>query len=155
MGYDAEKARAFKETLETVAGQALDAAGYQLEADPMQLGRGMVRYVKPLPELGEDIYGFIEWQLLAFEQSSFYRFRIQLLRNQGKSARTPTGHPLQTECTLAWVIWHVYQARILPSDDEWWSFRYEDELPQLIANAGRLLFGYGVPWLEMHSNDAV
>lgn len=149
MIYDARKTGVFKEKLITIAGQALNAAGYTLEENPVQHQRGLIRFSKAL---GENVYGFIEWQLLAFAHSPVDRFQIILLRNEGRDPRAISDYPHRAERYLSWVIWHVFEARILPSDDAWWDFRDEVELGHALANAGRALFGYGVPWLEMRGN---
>jgi hypothetical protein len=149
MFYDPAKTRYFKETLLAVAGQAFDAAGYLLEDNAMHQIRGLARFRKALPMLGNDVHGFVEWQLLAFEQSPLARFQINLIRNQGLAARAATGFIHRDERSLAWVIWHVFNARILPGDDYWWSFHDGAALAHELATAGRFLFGYGIPWLEM------
>lgn len=144
MLYDPAKMNAFKTTLLEVVGPALEAAHYQLATDPMFEARGLFRFQKSLPQLGENAQGRIDWQLLAFQQDPFARFRINL-------ARLDAGQHT-ADYTLSGVIWHVFEARVLPSDDYWWPFRTGDELPHAIAHAGKLLFGYGVPWLEMHDD---
>ncbi len=149
MFYDARKTSVFKEILLAVVGQALDAAGYQIEDRPVQQQRGLVRFRKPLEN---QVYGFIEWQMLAFAQSPVDRFQILLLRNRGSDPRAITDYLHRAECSLSWVMWHIFEARILPSDDAWWEFRDEAELAHALANAGRALFGYGVPWLEMRED---
>jgi hypothetical protein len=153
MFYDPAKTRFFKDTLLKVAGQALQAAGFELEDNDMQQARGLIRFRKPLPELGEDIYGFVEWQLLAFEQSPLARFQIILIRNRGIDARTIAGYEHQEEHSLAWIIRHAYQSQVVPTDDHWWAFRDSNELAYAIAEAGRLLFGYGMPYLEMRKDE--
>jgi hypothetical protein len=153
MFYDPAKTRFFKDTLLKVAGQALQAAGLELEDNDMQQARGLIRFRKPLPELGENIYGFVEWQLLAFAQSPLARFQINLMRNQGGDARTINDYEYREERTLAWIIRHAYQSQVVPSDDHWWEFRDSNELAYAIAEAGRLLFGYGMPYLEMRKDE--
>lgn len=145
MFYNPKKTAAFQTMLEQVVGQALAAAGYVLEDQPLQQTRGLIRYRKAL---GDDIYAFIEWQLLAFEQSRVAQFQVNLLRNRGTEARAQTDAEERVEHTLPWLIWHVFETRVVPSDSVWWEFRDEIELGQALASAGRLLFGYGVPWLE-------
>lgn len=154
MRYPQDKTHYFYLMIRRVCGQAFSAANYILEENPMQQARGLVRFHKQLVNLGVDSYGFIEWQLVAFEQSPFARFRIQLLRNQGIDARAVTDYDKREERNLAWVIWHHYRARVLPDDDFWWSYRHDAELPHLLASAGKLLFGYGVPYLEMWEDFA-
>lgn len=146
MFYNPQKTAAFKEMLNLVVGQALAAAGYVCEDNTLQQARGLIRYHKPL---GDEAYAFIEWQFLAFEQSPIAQFQVILLRNQGLDARAMTDYEQRAEHTLPWVIWHVFEARVVPSDMTWWEFRDGDELGQALVSAGRLLFGYGVPWLEM------
>lgn len=153
MFYDPAKTRFFKDTLLKVAGQALEAAGLELEDNNIQQARGLIRFRKSLLELGEDIYGFVEWQLLAFEQSPLARFQIILIRNRGIDARTITEYEHQEEHSLAWIICHAYQSQVVPSDDHWWTFRDSNELAYAIAEAGRLLFGYGMPYLEMRKDE--
>ncbi len=143
----------FDQTLTTVAGQALDAAGYQRADHALQRAGGLIRYRKPLSHLGDGVYGFVEWQLLAFDQSQLTRLQITLLRNSDLDARAITSYEHRNERTLPWVIWHVFQARILPSDDCWWEFRDPAALGHTLAASGKLLFGYGLPWLEMRQED--
>ena len=149
MFYDPKNTTYFKSTLTTIVGQALDAAGYVMENHPLQQARGLIRFRKKLTSLGSDIYGFVEWQLLAFEQSPVARFQINLLRNKGLDARAITDYAKREEHTLPWVIWNVYEVKVVPHDKVWWDFRDTIELEQALASAGRLLFGYGVPWLEL------
>lgn len=150
--YHPEKAHYFQTQLLQVVGQALNAASYTLEDNPVHQSRGLIRFYKPLPDLGEFIHSFVEWQLLTFEQSPAARFRIQLMRNYGQEARAFTDYPDRVEQSLTWVIWHVYGAKLLPSDEHWWSFRYIEDLPYLLAETGKLLFGYGIPWIEKHES---
>jgi hypothetical protein len=152
MPYDIEKIHYFQETLLKIAGQAFNAAAYQLENNLTHHGRGLIRFQKLLPTLGNDIYGFIEWQLLIFEQSPWTRFRVNLLRNQGTEARALTPYEHRSEHSLSYIMWEVFQARVLPDADYWWGFRDGNELPYLIAEAGKLVFGYGIPWLEMRND---
>lgn len=149
MFYDPEKTAYFKSAVKTVVGQALEAADYMLEDHALQQARGLIRYRKNLSALGDDIYGFVEWQLLAFEQSPVARFQINLLRNKGIDARAITDYAKREEQTLPWVIWHIYEAKVVPHDEVWWDFRDQVELGQALNSAGRLLFGYGIPWLEL------
>lgn len=153
MFYDPQKTAVFKEMLSQVIGQALAAANYHLEDAPMQHLRGLLRYRKPLPTLGNQVHGFLEWQLLAFEQSRVARFQVTLLRNTGIDPRARTTYPQRDEQSLAWIMWHVFGERLLPADDSWWEFRDQRELGFALVNAGKLVFAYGVPWLEMREAD--
>lgn len=131
----------FYETLNRVIGEVLTAAHYTLFENPMQQARGMFRYHK---KLADDRYGFIEFQMLYHPDLS--RFRISLLRNSSLDARTAA--PDAVEHALAWIIWHEYQARVLSSEDHWWVYHHPQDLAAALVEAGKLLFGYGVPWLE-------
>ncbi len=155
MFYNTEKTQHFKQTLITVVGQALSAAGYVLEDSPIQQQRGLIRFQKPLPRLGHDIVGFIEWQLLAFEQSPVAQFQVSLLRNRGHDARAKTNYDHRDEKTLSWIMWHVFNAQLMPSDDAWWDFKTSHELGHALAAAGRTVFGYGIPWLEMQDSGSL
>lgn len=153
MFYDPRQTAYFKEMVERVVGAPLQAAHYALQDDSLQHNRGLLRFQKPLPQLGDNIYGFIEWQLLAFAQSPIARFQVNLLRNQGIDPRATLGAVLQAEASLSWVLWHIYGVHLLPTDDSWWDFRDERELGFALANAGKVLFAYGVPWLELRTDD--
>lgn len=153
MFYDPAQTAYFQTALNRIVGQALQAAHYELEDNPLQHQRGLLRYQKPLSHLGTNVYGFLEWQLLAFAQSPIARFQITLLRNQDIVCRAPTTYAHRAEHSLAWIIWHVFNSRVVPSDETWWEFRTGDELLQALSHAGRLLFAYGIPWLEMHPID--
>lgn len=144
MIYDSAKTQYFKETVLVIVGQALHAAGYLLHDDNVQQARGLVRFYKP-SNLNTSAQLGIGWQLLVFEQSPIAQFRVELLRLNADQHTTKR--------TLSDVIWHDYKAHILPSDDFWWEFRTTDELPHAIAHAGKLLIGYGLPWLEMRSDS--
>ncbi|MCI0711965.1 MAG: hypothetical protein L0154_17555 [Chloroflexi bacterium] len=141
MFYDPAKTAHFKETLLTITGQAFAAGGYALEDDPLGQKRGLIRFARNAPEIADDATLRVGWQLVAFEQSPVARFRIELERlNAGANTASRT---------LSDVIWNDYDVRVLPSEDYWWEFKTGDELPHALAAAGKMVFAYGVPWLEM------
>ena len=131
-----------------VIGQPLDAAHYHLEDAPMQQARGLFRFHK---ELDDGRHGFIEFQTLYHPQSELSRFRISLLRNDKAQARVAS--PVAEEYSLAYIIWHEYEARVLPADEHWWLYKHPQDLAQHLFEAGKLLFAYGVPWLENFQNE--
>lgn len=133
----------FIQTLQQVIGQPLAAAHYLLEDTPAHHMRGLFRFRK---HIAEQQYTFIEFQMLYHDQSGLSRFRITLLKNSVLHARTPT--PALVERTLSQVIWEDYQARVLPAADHWWMYKQPQDLGYALYEAGTLLFGYGVPWLE-------
>ncbi len=129
----------FAAVLNHVLGQALAAAQYQLEDTPMHHARGLFRYQK---RLSDSAYRFIEFQNLYHADLS--RFQITLLKNSLPDARAAT--PDAVEKTLSSVIWNEYGARVLPAENHWWPYKYD--LPSELYAAGKLLFAYGLPWLE-------
>lgn len=141
MFYNSAQTQYFKDVLLQIAGQALTAAEYALEDSELTQARGLVRFYKSFPTLGENAQLRVGWQLLAFAQSPFARFRVELARLDADNETIKR--------TLSHVIWHSYEARVLPTEDFWWEFKTSDDLPHTLASAGKLLFAYGIPWLEM------
>ncbi|MFP4321246.1 MAG: hypothetical protein ACLFTK_02215 [Anaerolineales bacterium] len=134
----------FHETLSHVIGEALSAAGYALEPQTMHQARGLFRYHKALDTAR---HAFIEFQTLYHPQSELSRFRVLLLTNSVPVARQAT--PVAQAHDLAAVIWHVWGAEgVLPADSHWWTYKHAADLAPQLYEAGKLLFGYGVPWLE-------
>lgn len=133
----------FYAVLNHVLGQALAAGNYQMEDNPTHQSRGLFRYGK---QLAPDKYVFIEFQTLYHPQSELSRFRVNLLKNNHPDARATS--PDAVEKTLSEVIWHDFGARVLPFADHWWMYKHPQDLAYELLEAGKLLFGYGVPWLE-------
>jgi hypothetical protein len=133
----------FLSVLRQVLGQALDAAGYSLQQDPLGQGRGLFRFRK---KVAENHYAFIDFQTLYYPQSDLSRFRISLIRSTQPQARAESAQV--EERTLAHIMWHEYNARVLPADDHWWLYKHPPDLGQALYEAGKLLFGYGIPWVE-------
>ena len=132
----------FGEMIEQVVGQALSAAGYALQNYPLYQMRGLFRYRKMLPD-GRS--AFIEFQLL-FYQGGVSRFRVNLLRNVGDDARAQAAEKLET--TLARLLWDEFGVQQLREADHWWQFNNPTELGYALLEAGKLTFGFGIPWLE-------
>lgn len=141
MFYNPSQTSYFKEILLQIVGEALRAAHYEIEESELTQARGLVRFHKNFPSLGDNCQLTVSWQLLAFAQSPLARFRIELERTEAGSA--------SMKHTLSYVIWHIYGSRVLPNEDFWWEFKTGDELPYALSSAGKLLFAYGIPWLEM------
>jgi hypothetical protein len=140
---------AFGQSVEAVAGQAFTASGYVLEVAPMQQMRGLYRYHKLLdsgPFSG--MYTFVEFQLLYYQGGGRSRFRVNLLRNESIEARAASNHPSLIDTTLSYLLWHGFGVTQLGGPDYWWQFSNSYELGHAIAEAGRLLFGFGIPYLE-------
>lgn len=138
----------FRQMLEQVAGQAFAAAGFALQKNPLHHMRGLFRYRKAQTD-GWAIY--IEWQALAYESGGPSRFRVILLRSKGADARSAShsaSDPAQVEIALSRLIWDSFDIRQYDTPDHWWLFRNPTEMAYAIAEAGKLVFGFGVPWLE-------
>src|SRR5258708_21062175 len=136
----------FGQILETVAGQAFQAAGYTLQSNPMHQSRGLFRYRKLLSS-ADNLSVYIEWQLLYY-QGGPSRFRVNLLRSSGPDARSATESDEAMETTLTKLVWEGFGVRQLSGPDSWWSFDSHNALGQAIAQAAKLVFGFGIPWLE-------
>lgn len=135
---------AFGAMVNTVLGQAFAASGYALQANPTHHGRGLFRYAKPLPD-GATAYA--EFQLLAFPGAPS-RFRVTLLRNQGADARTSSTYDAKVEISLSRLLWDVFRIQQPENIDHWWTFGTQQQLGAGLIEAGKLLIGFGLPWLE-------
>lgn len=136
----------FKATLAQVAGGAFAAAGYALEDAPMHHMRGLFRYRRQ--PAGQDEGWYIEFQVLNYGPTGGgpSRFRVGLLRGTADDPRAPGG----MEVTLARLVWDRFGVRGmgLSGPEHWWAFGNDTQMAYAIAEAGKLLFAFGVPWLE-------
>jgi hypothetical protein len=134
-----------------VVGQALTALGYTLQSNPTHQARGLFRYSKSFEN---GISTYVEFQVLYYQGGSS-RFRVNLLRNMGLDARSPGDYGEKVDTTLGKLIWDDFGVRQLTGPDHWWTFRDPNELAYALAEAGKLLIGFGVPWLEgeLSAND--
>jgi hypothetical protein len=137
----------FRLILLTVVGQAFGAAGYHLEERPVQWAGGLFRFAKTLDG---GLYGFIEFQLLAYppEAPAPSLFRVNLIRSDSPNAAVPSAHPQYARRTLSALVVDDFDVHILPSVDHWWTYRDVTELGKALAEAGHLAIGYGMPWLS-------
>ncbi|MBC7809657.1 MAG: hypothetical protein H7175_00825 [Burkholderiales bacterium] len=141
-----EQQEYFRLILSTVVGQAFAAAGYALEERPSQWAGGLYRFVK---SLGDDLFGFIEFQHLSYTDSEWAsntssRFRVTVQRSD---VRHTTSDPRYIRRSLSALVVEDFGVAILPSADHWWSFRSTEELGKALAEAGHLIVGYGMPFL--------
>ncbi len=127
---------AFHAMLERVIGQPLAAAGFALEPNPTHHMRGLFRYGKITSEGAQISLAF---QLLPYADGSG-RFQVLLRRT------LPEGAPF--EVSLPRLLWQTFEVGLLGSPEHWWQFRAPAELAQALLEAGRLLFAFGVPYLE-------
>jgi hypothetical protein len=139
----------FRLLLLAVVGQAFSAAGYELEERPVQWAGGQYRFAKALPS---GLYGFIEYQLLAYAATTFSsgmpsRFRVTLTRTDQPTPALPTTHPAYARRTLSALVVEDFGVAILPSADHWWMFKDTGALGNGLAEAGHLVVGFGLSWL--------
>lgn len=110
----------------------------------MHQSRGLFRYYKPL---ADNITAYVEFQLLQYGGGPS-RFRINLLRNTGADARSVTQYVDKVDTTLSSVLWNLFSVSALGGPDHWWAFANQNQLAYALLDAGKLLFAFGIPWLE-------
>ena len=130
----------FRGVLLTVVGQAFQAAGYHLEANPHRWNAGQFVFVQS----ADGQVCRIAFQLLAYTDNAYAarqpsRFRVTLSRDEG---RLPAAHR-----TLAQLVVADFGVPILPSAEHWWTFTDTTSLGRALGEAGHLIVGYGLPWL--------
>lgn len=139
----------FRTILQTVMGQALNAAGYELKHEPMNWLGGRFRYVKALDE---ELSAFIEFQVLVYNDTEWTgrqpsRFRVNLIRSD-KAGGKPSQHEKYIQRSLSQLVVEDFGVSILPSSEHWWTFTDTDSLGQTLAEAGHLIIGYALPFLS-------
>jgi hypothetical protein len=128
-----------------VIGQALAAGGYALQNNPTHQARGLFRYRKTL---ADSVSVYVEFQLLYYQGGGTSRFRVNLLRNSGPDARSASEFSGKVDTTLGQLLWEGFGVRQLSGPDHWWPFSTPNELAYALVEAGKLLFGFGIPWLD-------
>jgi len=128
----------FRTILLTVMGQAFSAAGYLLSEKPLQWAGGQYRFEKSLPDDARAVilfqhlvYADTEWS--AGQQS---RFRVTLSHTDGRAR------------DLSALVVEDFRVQILPSAAHWWTYHNTETLGRALAEAGHLIVGYGMAWLE-------
>ncbi len=127
---------AFGDILERVTGQAFAAGGYRLVPDAVQQSGGLFRYEKA----GGQARFAVHFQVLAHADAPA-RFRVILRRGGGD------GLPA-AERSLTRLLWEDFGVEVLPGPDYWWTYASSQTLAEALLEAGKLVFGYGIPWLE-------
>lgn len=135
----------FRLLLLTVVGSAYNAAGYELEERPTQWAGGLFRFSKPLEN---GLFGFIEYQLLAYSEDRPSRFRVTLTRSDRENPTLPSQHPAYARRLLSALVVEDFNVPILASADHWWQYANVTELGAALAEAGHLVVGFGMPWLS-------
>lgn len=128
----------FRTLLMTVVGQAFTAAAYHLQETPMQWAGGQYRFIKSLDGGAQAI---IEFQHLAYTDTEWSagqpsRFRVMLRHSDGRAR------------DLSALVVSDFKVQIVPSAAHWWTYTNTDTLGHALAEAGHLIVGYGMPWLE-------
>jgi hypothetical protein len=146
----------FQKTLDTVMGQALNAAGYTLLDEPMKWLGGRFRYAKPLDD---DFTAYIEFQVLVYNNNAWVagqpsRFQVHLIRSNKPGGRV-SQHARYIRRNLSALVVDDFDVAILPSANHWWQFDDQQTLGQALVEAGQLIVGYGLPWLagELSPDD--
>jgi len=138
----------FLSLLQTVLGQALDAAGYNLERKPLQWAGGRYRFVKAFED---GCTGLIEFQVLVYSDNAWSgeqpsRFNVQLGRTGSRGAEQNDADRFSIR-NLSQLVVRDFGVKILPAEDHWWKYHNTDSLAGALAEAGHLIVGYGMPWL--------
>lgn len=138
----------FRTLLQTVMGQALEAAGYTLEQAPLRWAGGRYRFVKALED---GCVGLIEFQVLVYSDNAWStdqpsRFKVQLGRSSIRGAGKPDTDRYAMRC-LSQLVIRDFGVKILPDTDHWWRYHDTASLGRALAEAGHLIVGYGLPWL--------
>lgn len=127
---------AFRTTLEQVIGQPFSAAGFRLQENAVYHMRGLFRYEKALADA---LWISVAFQLLPYADG-LGRFQVLLRRS--------TAEAVLAETSLARLLWEGFQVGQLGSPEHWWQFRTPHELAYALVEAGKLIFAFGVPYLE-------
>ncbi len=127
---------AFRTMLEQVIGQPFSAAGFRLQDNVMHHLRGLFRYEKAL---AEGLWISVAFQMLPYADG-LGRFQVALRRS--------TADAVLQEISLARLLWEGFQVGQLGSPEHWWQFRTPHELAHALVEAGKLIFAFGVPYLE-------
>ncbi|MBN1965111.1 MAG: hypothetical protein JW910_10715 [Anaerolineae bacterium] len=131
----------FREALLTVAGSMLAAAGYAPEDNPLHLSGGLFRFRR---QHNPSLLLSVDYQILAHADYPA-RFQVNLSRTP-VSGQTPLLPVAAT--SLAALLWHDFGVRVLPGPAHWWAFHDSRSLGEGLVESGRLLAGYGLPWLD-------
>jgi hypothetical protein len=139
----------FRTLLLMVVGQAFTAGGYELDDTPLQWVGGKYRFSKPLDAPWR---AYIEYQALIYTENSYTgkmpsRFRVNLIRSDQTNAR-PSQHPRYAQRTLSQLVVADFGVAILPHAEHWWTYSDTTSLGNALAEAGHLVVGYAMPWLD-------
>ncbi len=131
----------FRELLLRVVGQALAASGYQLEESPFHEESGLFRFRRSLTG---DSWLLVDYQLL-LHPAIAPRFQVILQRVTIPGA---DGSLASARISLARLVGETFGIRVLPAIDHWWACPDRQALVNALLESGKLLIGYGLPWLD-------
>ena len=139
----------FRTLLRTVVGQAFAAAGYHFQETPLQWAGGKYRFLKTMDD---GFYGIIDFQVLVYSDTMWSagapsRFRVQVTRSPERDGKARGSDGYATR-GLSQLVVTDFGVNILPAADHWWTYSDTDSLGSALAEAGHLIVGYGMPWLE-------
>lgn len=131
----------FHQALLTALGPALHHAGYRLDQTPIRWSGGLFCFRRSYDDVLDLVVSF---QLLAHPDYPA-RFQVVLAR-EGRSAHQPV-LPV-VSLSLSRLLWDVFRIQVLPAAEHWWQYRDLAGLGDTLLEAGKLLAGYGLPWLD-------
>jgi hypothetical protein len=130
----------FQQTLLTVMGQLFDAADYEPTDSPTQHSGGLFRFTR---QFDASTQLRVDYQLLPHPE---YPARFQITLARHPLTQPPALPPVTI--TLPRLLWEVFQVQVLPDPDHWWTYRAQAQLADGLLESGKLLAGYGLPWLD-------
>ena len=139
-----------KSILLTVVGQAFSAAGFHLVERPVQQAAGQYRFGK---QLENGLFLYIIFQFLVYVNTEWAagmpsRFKVSLVRSDFPEPSQTSEHPEYIQRDLSDLVVADFKVQILPHTGYWWPFSTQSELGQALAEAGHLVIGFGIPWLQ-------
>lgn len=151
-----ERNQEFGFYLHLVLGQAIQAAGYDKQTNEINEFSGKYIYCKQFTDATptlQGLYAFIEFQNLIYVASEWApnavsRFTIFLTRSDSELPYLGSEDPDYAQCMLSELVVRDFSVDILPTARHWWLYREHTELCDALAEAGHLLVGYGIPWLD-------
>lgn len=124
----------FYEVMHPMLGTAFAEAGFVLNEHPAYVQGGLFLWHKHLPD-GNSMS--VSFQVLTHAIHPD-RFHVVLKRS---------GNQEPVSITLSALLWHDFGLHVLDGVEHWWSFTDQPSLVDALLEVGKLLFGYGIPWL--------
>jgi len=131
----------FRALLLQGVGQALAASGYHLEESPLHEEGGLFRFRRELAGGGSLV---VDYQLLVHAMLPLrFQVIVQRVAAPGAEESLPPAR-----IGLARLVGEVFGVRVLPAADHWWECPDRRALVDALLESGKLLIGYGLPWLD-------